>query len=66
MLAIPRAIDGGNHTRSYADAAATSKAHYPCLDVSKATGFRVLIDDFFRYDSIRNEIIFDPLLSGMV
>ena len=50
MLAIPTIIDGGNHTRSFADAAATTKAHYACLDVSKAlaaTGVRVLIDDKF-------------------
>ena len=49
-LAIPTVIDGGNHTRRFADAAATTKAHYACLDVSKAlaaTGVRVLIDDEF-------------------
>ena len=50
MLAIPTVVDGGNHTRSFADAAATIKAHYACLDVTKAlaaTGVRVLIDDKF-------------------
>ena len=50
LLAIPTVIDGGNHTRSFAEAAATTKAHYACLDVSKAlaaTGVRVLIDDKF-------------------
>ena len=50
MLAIPTIVDGGNHTISFADAAATIKAHYACLDVSKAlaaTGVRVLADDQF-------------------
>jgi len=49
-FAIPTVIDGGNHTRSFAEAAATTKAHYACLDVSKAlaaTGVRVLLDDDF-------------------
>jgi len=49
-FAIPSVLDGGNHTRSFAEAAATIKAHYACLDVSKAlagTGVRVLIDDKF-------------------
>ena len=49
-LAIPTVFDGGNHTRSFAKAAATTKAHYACLDVSKAlaaTGVRVLTDDTF-------------------
>ena len=71
MLAIPTVIDGGNHTRSFANAAATIKAHYACLDVSKAlaaTGVRVLIDDkFFAEVMIPSElkIFFDQLLSGM-
>jgi hypothetical protein len=50
MLAIPTVIDGGNHTRSFTASAATTEAHYACLDVSKAlaaTGVRVLIDDNF-------------------
>jgi hypothetical protein len=50
VLAIPTIVNGGNHTSSFADAAATTKAHYACLDVSKAlaaTGVRVLTDDRF-------------------
>ncbi|KAF9523771.1 hypothetical protein CPB83DRAFT_862255 [Crepidotus variabilis] len=49
-FAIPTVADGGNHTRAFAAAAATSKAHYACLDVSKAlaaTAARVLLDDAF-------------------
>ena len=50
VLAIPTIIDGGNHTRSFAESATETKAHYACLDVSKAlaaTGVRVLTDDKF-------------------
>lgn len=50
IIAIPTVVDGGNHTRSFAAAAATTEAHYACLDVTKAlaaTGVRVLIDDTF-------------------
>ncbi|KAG5725164.1 Peptidase M20 domain-containing protein 2 [Termitomyces sp. T112] len=49
-FAIPTVRDGGNHTIQFAEAAATSVAHYACLDVTKAlaaTGVRVLIDDEF-------------------
>ncbi|KAG6888620.1 hypothetical protein C0992_008030 [Termitomyces sp. T32_za158] len=49
-FAIPTVQDGGNHTLQFAEAAATSVAHYACLDVTKslaATGVRVLIDDEF-------------------
>ncbi|TFK29434.1 hypothetical protein FA15DRAFT_663972 [Coprinopsis marcescibilis] len=49
-FAIPTVVDGGNHTRAFAESAATIDAHYACLDVSKAlaaTGVRVLIDDDF-------------------
>jgi len=55
-FAIPTILDGGNHTTSFADAAATTKAHYACLDVSKAlaaTGVRVLTDDKFFAEIIR-------------
>jgi len=48
--AIPTIVDGGNHTRGFTEAAATTEAHYACLDVSKAlaaTGVRVLADDKF-------------------
>ncbi|KAJ3995324.1 hypothetical protein F5050DRAFT_1767933 [Lentinula boryana] len=47
-FAIPTVLNGGNHTRDFAAAAATPTAHQACLDVSKAlaaTGIRVLIDD---------------------
>ncbi|KAJ3880761.1 hypothetical protein F5051DRAFT_149379 [Lentinula edodes] len=47
-FAIPTVLNGGNHTRDFAAAAATATAHQACLDVSKAlaaTGIRVLIDD---------------------
>lgn len=50
ISAIPTIKDGGNHTPGFTDAAATIKAHYACLDVSKAlaaTGIRVLTDDDF-------------------
>lgn len=43
-------LNGGNHTRDFASAAATPAAHQACLDVSKAlaaTGIRVLIDDAY-------------------
>jgi len=49
-FAIPTLPNGGNHTISFAEAAATEKAHYACLDVSKAlaaTAIRVLTDDAF-------------------
>ncbi|TFK75626.1 hypothetical protein BDN72DRAFT_885678 [Pluteus cervinus] len=49
-FAIPSVLNGGNHTRAFAEAAATDKAHYACLDVSKAlagTAARVLLDDAF-------------------
>ena len=49
-LGITTVINGANHTRSFAKAAATIEAHYACLDVSKAlavTGVRVLTDDTF-------------------
>jgi hypothetical protein len=70
VLAIPTVIDGGNHTRSFTEAAATTKAHYACLDVSKAlaaTGLRVLLDDnFFAEVWIFHPNDSTPLLSGMV
>lgn len=50
ILAIPTILDGGNHTPAFEQAAATTAAHYACLDVSKAlaaTGVRVLLDDDF-------------------
>jgi hypothetical protein len=50
LLAIPTVKDGGNHTRAFAKSAATTEAHYACLDVSKAlaaTGMRVLTDEAF-------------------
>ncbi|KAF8208191.1 hypothetical protein K438DRAFT_317934 [Mycena galopus ATCC 62051] len=50
-FAIPTVADGGNHTRGFAEAAATMTAHYACLDVSKAlaaTGVRLIIDDHFH------------------
>ncbi|KAJ3512344.1 hypothetical protein NLJ89_g3574 [Agrocybe chaxingu] len=49
-FAIPTILDGGNHTPGFEQAAATIRAHYACLDVSKAlaaTGIRVLTDDSF-------------------
>ncbi|KAG6841058.1 hypothetical protein C0991_002269 [Blastosporella zonata] len=49
-FAIPTIKDGGNHTAGFEQAAATTVAHYACLDVTKAlaaTGIRVLIDDEF-------------------
>ncbi|KAF8153051.1 hypothetical protein B0H34DRAFT_800308 [Crassisporium funariophilum] len=49
-FAIPTILDGGNHTPGFEKSAATLKAHYACLDVSKAlaaTGIRVLTDDKF-------------------
>ncbi|PPQ81021.1 hypothetical protein CVT26_002902 [Gymnopilus dilepis] len=52
-FAIPSVVDGGNHTRAFASAAATEEAHSACLDVSKAlaaTAARVLIDDKFFAD----------------
>ena len=66
MLAIPTVIDGGNHTIGFAEAASTIKAHYACLDVSKAlaaTGVRVLTDDqfFAEVRSHFSEIQFDEL-----
>jgi hypothetical protein len=50
ISAIPTVHDGGNHTPFFEQAAATTAAHYACLDVSKAlaaTGVRVLLDDSF-------------------
>ena len=50
FLAIPTIKDGGNHTLEFAKAAATTEAHYACLDVSKAlaaTGMRVVTDEEF-------------------
>ncbi|KAF8802853.1 hypothetical protein BYT27DRAFT_7196189 [Phlegmacium glaucopus] len=55
-FAIPTVLDGGNHTRRFAAAAATIEAHYACLDVSKAlaaTGVRVLTDDKFFAEVVR-------------
>jgi len=49
-FAIPTIINGGNHTPGFEQSAASTAAHYACLDVSKAlasTGVRVLIDDAF-------------------
>jgi len=53
---IPTVIDGGNHTEAFAVAAASSKAHYACLDICKAlaaTGVRVLTDDTFFAEVVR-------------
>ena len=45
MLAIPTVVDGGNHTISFAQAAATIEVHY--AKALAGTGVRVLIDDKF-------------------
>jgi len=49
-FAIPSVLNGGNHTADFAKSAATLKAHYACMDISKAlaaTAIRVLTDDEF-------------------
>ena len=66
VLAIPTIIDGGNHTRSFAESATETKAHYACLDVSKAlaaTGVRVLTDDKFFAEVNDSLFIFLSFLS---
>ncbi|EKM56702.1 uncharacterized protein PHACADRAFT_183302 [Phanerochaete carnosa HHB-10118-sp] len=49
---IPTELQGGNHTRAFAQSAASPEGHVACLNVSKAlaaTGVRVLTDgDFFN------------------
>lgn len=47
---IPTQPDGGNHTKLFADAAATKEAHEATLPIMKAlaiTGSRVLTDESF-------------------
>lgn len=49
-FSIPTLPDGGNHTREFAQQAATIEAHKQCLIVSIAlagAGLRVLTDDAF-------------------
>ena len=49
-FSIPTFSDGGNHTREFAEQAATIEAHKQCLIVSivlAAVGVRVLTDDSF-------------------
>lgn len=54
-------LNGGNHTRDFAAAAATPAAFQACLDVSKAlsaAGVRVLIDDeYFAEVSCRRALL---------
>jgi len=47
-FAIPTAPNGGNHTKPFADSAASNDAHIACFNISKVlalTGLRVLKDD---------------------
>ncbi|KAF7366720.1 Peptidase M20 domain-containing protein 2 [Mycena sanguinolenta] len=66
--AIPTVPDGGNHTRGFADAAATMPAHYACLDVVKAlaaTGVRVVIDDHF-YAQVKKTFEEDKAVRSLI
>lgn len=50
MPAIPTEVNGGNHTRAFADAARTPDAHRACYNVAKslaAVGVRLLTDDAY-------------------
>ncbi|KAJ7481495.1 hypothetical protein FB451DRAFT_1236201 [Mycena latifolia] len=67
-FAIPSVPDGGNHTRSFAEAAATPAAHAACLDVSKAlaaVGVRVVIDDAF-YAQVKETFEEDKAVRDLV
>ncbi|KAJ6463921.1 hypothetical protein C8R45DRAFT_503492 [Mycena sanguinolenta] len=67
-FAIPTVRDGGNHTRAFAEAAATTAAHYACLDVSKAlaaTGVRVVIDDHF-YAQVKKTFEEDKAVRNLI
>ena len=53
LTGIPTLPDGGNHTRAFADSAATVEAHQATLNVSKslaAVGMRVLTDEAFLHE----------------
>ncbi|KAJ7253038.1 hypothetical protein B0H12DRAFT_1117157 [Mycena haematopus] len=67
-FAIPTVADGGNHTPGFEKAAATTEAHYACLDVSKAlaaTGVRVIIDDHF-YAQVKKTFEEDKAVRNLI
>jgi hypothetical protein len=50
ILAIPTVPNGGNHTRAFAEAARTLRAHAIALNVAKGiavAGLRIVADDEF-------------------